>query len=182
MKQLVFAIITAIIGVLNANAQVLTKETVNNLFDKMAYQSNSDFVFNAERTDSDITTMFVYQKNFDRKGTMTLKPHLKYDYSYDADGTLTSHITYHWLEGQNDWVCSGRHDYTLDGGIYFAEYSRYNHAAQRFDEPVDKMVYLLMPFDAVNCVSYYHRNNPSAHYHLVSEAVVTDPTELLASK
>ena len=81
MKQLVFAIITAIIGVLNANAQVLTKETINNLFDKMAYQSNSDFVFNAERTDSDITTMFVYQKNFDRKGMMTLKPHLKYDYS-----------------------------------------------------------------------------------------------------
>ena len=101
MKQLVFAIITAIIGVLNANAQVLTKETVNNLFDKMVYQSNSDFVFNAERTDSDITTMFVYQKNFDRKGTMTLKPHLKYDYSYDADGTLTSRIAYHWLEGKD---------------------------------------------------------------------------------
>jgi len=181
MKKLLIAIIIAIASALNTDAQVLTSKTINNVYDKMAYEPNSEFVFNAQHTGDDITTMYVYKKHFDRKGTMTLKSHLKYEYSYAADGTLASRISYRWMDSQNEWVCAGRHDYTLDNGIYYAEYSRYNHVAKRFDEPVDKMVYLLMPFDTINCVSYYHRNKPSAHYHLVSEAFITD-TSLIAAK
>ena len=47
-------------------------------------------------------------------------------------------------------VCTGRHEYTLFADTYFAEYSRYNHTTNSFDEPVDKMVYILNPMHQDN--------------------------------
>lgn len=143
MKQLVLAIMMCIAAALGAKAQVLTSETVNHAYEAVINQTNSDYVFNAEWTGKDITTMYVYQETRNLKGLVTLKPYLKYDYSYAADGILTSKITYRWAESQDNWVCASRYDYTLTNGTYSAEYSRYNHIAKRFDQPVEKMVYLL---------------------------------------
>ena len=150
MKKIIFAIIIAIASALSAHAQVLTSETINNVYEKMTHQSKSDFVFNAEWTDKDITTMYIYKKSTDINGVLTLKPHLKYEYSYAEDGTLISRVAYRWTDNQNLWVCTGRHEYTLFADTYYAEYSRYNHTTNSFDEPVDKMVYILNPMHQDN--------------------------------
>ena len=75
-----------------------------------------------------------------------------------------------------------RNYWTLDGGKYSAEYSRYNPIANSFDKPLDKMVYSLMPDVDVNYVCCYHRNRPSNDYQLVSETFVQGPASLIAAK
>jgi len=179
MKKLVFAIMMCVTA-MGANAQVLTSETVNNVYENVTNQTDGDFAFNAEMTGKDITTMYVYKKNNNRKGMTLLKPYMKYDYTYAADGTLTSRVAYRWNEG--NWAYAARYDYNLDGGKYTAEYSLFNPVANRFDEPLEKMVYTMMPDDSVNYVSCYHRNNYSSRYQLVSTAEVTGLPLLFAEK
>lgn len=179
MKKLVFATLMCV-ATMSADAQVLTSETVNNVYEKVSNQSDGDYAYNIEKTGKDITAMYVYKKNCSRKGMMTLKPHLKYEYTYAADGTLTSRVAYNWVEGS--WVCASRHDYTLTNGKYNAEFSRYNPTANSFDQPVDKMVYSLMPDDSVNNVSCYHRSCPTSEFQLVSTTSVRDLPVLFAVK
>lgn len=179
MKKLVFAIMMCVTA-MGANAQVLTSETVNNVYENVTNQTDGDFAFNAEMTGKDITTMYVYKKDNSRKGMTLLKPYMKYDYTYAADGTLTSRVAYRWNEG--NWAYAARYDYNLDGGKYTAEYSLFNPVANRFDEPLEKMVYTMMPDDSVNYVSCYHRNNYSSRYQLVSTAEVTGLPLLFAEK
>ena len=179
MKKIIIAIIIAIASALSAKAQVLTSKTINNVYEKVSHQDKSDFVFNAEWTGSDITTMYIYKKDCNRNGILMLKPHLKYEYSYAEDGTLTSRVAYRYTDSL-DWMCTGRHDYTLDNGLYFAEYSRYNRATNSFDQPMEKMVYMLAPNDDVDYVGCYQRELPTAPYQIVSETAIAHPTLLLA--
>ena len=56
MKKLVFATMMCI-AAMSAKAQVLTSETVKNVYEVVANSSDSKFVFNADFTGQDITTM-----------------------------------------------------------------------------------------------------------------------------
>jgi hypothetical protein len=179
MKKLVFATMMCI-AAMSAKAQVLTSETVKHVYEEVSHKADSKFAFNADFTGQDITTMYVYRMNGGGRDMLTLKPHMKYDYTYAADGTLTSKITYHWDDCMNSWKSTARYDYTLADGEYYVEYSRYNPTAKCFDQPVDKMVYSLMPYD--NYVSSYHRNDTSIEYQLISELQVLDTPVLLAEK
>jgi hypothetical protein len=181
MKKLFFATLMCV-AAMSAKAQVLTSETVNHVYEEVTNKAESNFAYNAEWTGKDITAMYVFKKDRGPKGLLSLKPHLKYEYAYASDGMLTSRVTYRWAEGQNDWVCTARHDYTLINDTYSAEYSRYNHAANRFDLPVEKMVYSLTPEVGVDYVSCYHRNYTSSQFKLVSEAIVSDMNRLFAMK
>lgn len=178
MKKLVFATMMCV-AAMSANAQVLTSETVNNSYENAVAQADGDYAFNAEMTGKDITTMYVYKKN-NSKGMTFLKPYMKYDYTYAADGTLANRVVYRWIEG--NWASTARYDYNLDGGKYTAEYSLFNPVANRFDQPLEKMVYTMMPDDSVNYVSCYHRNNYSSRYQLVSTAEVAGMPLLFAEK
>ena len=149
MKKLAFAILMCV-AAMSAKAQVLTSKTVNNVYETVSNQTEGNFVFNAERNGNDITTMYVYQKA-GSKGNVSLTPHMKYEYQYTTDGTLASRVSYRWID--DEWKCMGRHDYNLVFGKYIAEYSRYNNTLGTFDQPIDKMVYSLMPDDSVNYVS-----------------------------
>ena len=143
MKHLVLAILMCI-AALGAKAQVLTSETVKNGYETAVNMLESDFCFNADYTGDDITTMYVYQKNVDRKNIL-LTPHRKYDYTYAADGTLTSKVTSQW-DGMNyRWNIVSRHDYNLTSDTYSIEYSLYNKKTNSFEQPVDKMNYTLQP-------------------------------------
>ena len=181
MKKLVFATLMCVAAV-SANAQVLTSETVNSVYDQVSTQANSDFVYNAEWTGKDITTMYVYQKAQGKKGDITLKPHLKYEYSYGTEGLLTSRVTYRWNSRLHDWTITARRDYTLANGRYIADYSRYNHKTVSFEQPMDRMVYTLELTDSVNYISFYHRNHPTDSFLLVSETVVQGLPLFLAKK
>ena len=151
MKKLVFATLMCV-AAMSANAQVLTSETVNSVYDQVSTQANSDFVYNAEWTGKDITTMYVYQKAQSKKGDITLKPHLKYEYSYGTEGLLTSRVTYRWNSRLHDWTITARRDYTLE------------------------------LTDSVNYISFYHRNHPTDSFLLVSETVVQGLPLFLAKK
>lgn len=143
MKKLAFAILMCVTA-MSVKAQVLTSKAINKVYEEVTNKTDGDFAFNAEWTGNDITTMFVYKKDYSRKGMVILKPHRKYEYSYAADGTLASRIAYHWIDGQDEWICAARHNYTLVGDTYYAEYSRYNHSTNSFDLPVEQMVYQLI--------------------------------------
>ena len=81
MKKFVFATLMCV-AAMSAKAQVLTSETVNNVYEAVSNKADGDYCYNAERKGKDITTMFVYQKATNSKGDITLKPHLKYEYDY----------------------------------------------------------------------------------------------------
>ena len=181
MKKFVFATLMCV-AAMSAKAQVLTSESVNNVFDKMIHSSKSNFAYNVEMNGNDITTMYVYKVKTTGNGLETLRQHMKYDYTYAADGTLTSKVTYHWNSDQNDWVCAARYDYTVGNDTYTVEYSRYNRKTASFDQPVDKIVYSLIPFDDVNNVSNYHREDSSSQFQLVSEMQVINLPILFAKK
>ena len=181
MKKLVFATLMCV-AAMSAKAQVLTSKTVNNVYEEMTNKSKSEFAFNAERTGNDITAMYVYKQVKGAKGDVTLKPHRKYEYTYAPDGTVASKVTYIWNEEESAWNCAGRHDFTLTYSTYRAEYSRFNDMKKDFDQPLDRMVYSLIPGDSVNYVSCYHRNSPKAQMQLVSETAVTGTSNFLAEK
>ena len=182
MKKLVFATLMCV-AAMSAKAQVLTSETVNHVYSEaVSDKTNNDFCFNAERKGNDITTMYVYQKARDNKGNVTLTPHLKYAYDYATDGTLNSRVTYRWNDRQDDWECNYRYDYILIDEIYYAEYSRYNHKTNGFDQPTDMMVYTMYPDDSISHVVSYHRDRPSAPFQLISEIAVSDQPWLFAKK
>ena len=181
MKKLVFATLMCV-AAMSAKAQVLTSATVNNVYEEVINKTNSNYAFNAERNGNDITKMYVYKKVNGSKGNETLKPHLKYEYTYSNDGTLESKVTYRWNENDNEWICASRHDYTLTFSSYRAEYSRFNHESNTFDKPVDRRVYSLIPGDSVNYVSCYHREHPSSLFELISEASVTGLPMFFAQK
>ena len=176
MKKLAFAILMCV-AAMSAKAQVLTSKTVNNVYETVSNQTEGNFVYNAERNGNDITTMYVYQKA-GSKSNVSLTPHMKYEYQYTTDGTLASRVSYRWID--DEWKCMGRHDYNLVFGKYIAEYSRYNNTLGTFDQPIDKMVYSLMPDDSVNYVSNYHRDRPTSDFRLVSEAAIVGLPQLFA--
>ena len=180
MKQLVFATLMCM-AAMSAKAQVLTSETVNHIYSEaVSNKTNSEFCFDADRNGNDITAMYVYQKAHDRKGNVMLTPHLKYAYDYASDGKLNSRVTYRWNECQNDWECSSRYDYTLTDEVYYAEYSRYNHQTNSFEQPTDMMVYTLYSDDSINHVASYHRDRPSVPFQLISETAVNEQPWLFA--
>ena len=181
MKKFVFATLMCI-AAMSAKAQVLTSETVNNVYEAVSHQTNNEFVFNAEWTGKDITTMYVFKKSSSPKGIVSLKPHLKYEYSYATDGTLNSRTTYRWADSQNGWTCAARYDFTLAGGKYCTEYSRYNHTTDSFDMPVEMMIYSLTPYDSIDCISCYHRDHQTSQFQLVSETLIADQPRLYAEK
>lgn len=181
MKKLVFATMMCL-AAMSAHAQVLTSETVNNVYETVTNQTDCDFAYHAEWTGKDITAMYVHQKAKDKKGEVNLKPHLKYAYTYASDGTLKSRVTYRWNSRQHDWVIAARHDYALTDGMYCADYSRYNHKADCFDLPTDRMVYTLEPNDSINYISCYHRDRPTAPFELVSQTAVAGMPLFFAGK
>lgn len=182
MKKLVIATLMMCVTAMSAKAQVLTSETVNNVYETVIHQTNGKYLFNAEWTGKDLTTMYVYKNVDNRKGMTTLKPHMKYEYAYAADGKLTSRTTFRWNDSLDRWTCASRHDYALVGTKYNAEYSRYNIATDSFDLPVEKMVYSLIPDVDVNYVCCYQLDQKSSDYQLVSETYVTTPSTLIAAK
>lgn len=181
MKKIVFATLMCV-AAMSAKAQILTSETVKHVYEEVSNQSNSDFVYNVDREDNNINTMYVFKKINKGNEVVGMKPHLKYEYSYAADGTLTSRIAYSWMDSQNKWACASRKSYTLDNNKYQVEYSRYNHKTNSFDEPVEKMIYSLLPNDDINLISCYQRTKPTALFELVSETVVSGLPILFAEK
>ena len=172
MKHLVLAILMCI-AALSAKAQVLTSETVKNGYETVVNMPESDYVFNADYTEDDITTMYVYQKTVDRKDIL-LTPHRKYEYTYAADGTLTSKVTSQWDDMNNRWTIASRYDYSLNHDTYSIEYSHYDKKVNSFELPVEKMIYILQPCSDVHNISHYRRQNSSTPYQLISEIQFTE--------
>ena len=178
MKKLFFATMMCI-AAMSAKAQVLTSETVKNVYENVSTKADSKFAYNADYTGQDITTMYVYRMRGGHRDLLTLTPLMKHEYTYAADGKLTSKVTYRWDDCMNIWKNTARYDYSLVNDKYSVEYSRYNPTTKCFDQPVDKMVYSLLPYN--NNVSSYHRENPSSQFQLVSEIFIIDQP-LLAKK
>jgi len=181
MKKFVFATLMCI-AAMSAKAQVITSEAVKNAYETASTQPKSDFVFNADYTDSTLTTMYIYKKNETGKDFQTLTPFKKYEYAYAADGTLTSKVTYQWDADIHRWNCASRHDYTLEAGKYSVVYSIYNAKTNKFEQPVDKMVYSLDPYADTSNVKIYHRNNSTSPLQVVSEIQLTEEPLLFAEK
>lgn len=141
MKKLFIAAMMCLMGVI-AQAQVITSETINNLYLSSIVESGNKFAYNAESDDdNNITTMYVYRKIAQPKGEVSLEPVCRYQYEYAADGLLKSRTKCEWKNGE--WQCTGRLDYTLMADLYTVEYSRWNAKTGTFDEAVDKMSYTL---------------------------------------
>ena len=181
MKKFVFATLMCV-AAMSAKAQVLTSESVNNVFDKMIHSSKSYFAYNVEMNGNDITTMYVYKKEYAENDVLLLKSYLKYDYTYAEDGILTNKVAYRWDDLLNSWACTACYDYAVADGKYMIEYSRYNATANCFEQPVDRMVYSLIPFSGVNTVSSYHREDASSPFELIYEMEVMDEPVLYAEQ
>lgn len=181
MKNFVFATLMCFAAV-SAKAQVITSDVVNHTYDVVTNQTNGKYVYNADYTGNDITTMYVYKVVVDSKDMVLLTPYLKYDYTYSPDGLLTSREVSRWMVEKDDWVRTSRFDYTLTNDSYCTAYSRFNYSSNCFEQPVEKMEYSLVPDENVNVVSYYQRNNPSSDFQLISKCMIEDTELLFAQK
>ena len=170
MKKLVFATLMCV-AAMSAKAQVITSKTVNNVYEEVINQTDSRFVFNAERDDNgNITALNVYSEETPRKGVVSLNPECRYLYAYHADGTLSSRIKYVWRYGE--WQSAERYDYTLTGDSYHVEYSRWNADKAGFDQPLGMMTYQLLPDESVASVACYYRHLNNAPMELEWQASV----------
>ena len=181
MKKFVFATLLCI-AAMSAKAQVINSEAIKNAYESATTQPKSDFAFNADYTDKNLTTMYVYKKDEARQDLLMLTPFKKYEYNYATDGTLTSKVTYQWDSNNSRWACASRHDYTLDDNKYSVAYSLYNAKTNSFDAPNDKMVYTLLPYSDVSSVTCYHRDNSTLPFNIISEIQVVESPVLLAEK
>ena len=181
MKKFVFATLMCI-AAMSAKAQVITSEAIQKAFESATTQPKSDFAYNADYTDKNLTTMYVYKKNEVREDLLTLTPYKKYEYNYAIDGTLASKVTYQWDSNNNLWACASRHDYIQDNDKYSVAFSRYNAKTNSFDAPIDKMVYSPQPYADVTTVTSYHRDNSTLPFQLISEIQITESPVLFAEK
>ncbi len=154
MKQLVLISVMCL-STMFAKAQVMTSETISNVYSSIAAEDKDKFAYNGEYDDNGrITEMTVYKKKSSRNGQEGLKPYCQYQYEYTSDGLLNARTKYVWRK--NQWQCFGRHEYMLKRGYYVASYSRWNKKASGFDAPVEKIVYTLLPDNSISQISYYH--------------------------
>ncbi len=160
---------------LTSNAQVMTSATVDKVYNTVSQTPDAEFVYNADRdADGNIAEMVVYQEQPQRKGSFTMKPVHRYQYTYAADGMLTSRTKYVWHK--NQWQCAGRHNYSLDGGCYTATYSRWNKKKAQFDMPVGQITYTLLPDASVAHVVCYTRQRSKTDMQLEWQASVESHT------
>ena len=61
MKKIVFATLMCI-ATMSAKAQILTTETVKHVYEEVSNQSNSDFVYNVDRQDNNISADTAHTK------------------------------------------------------------------------------------------------------------------------
>ena len=101
MKNFVFATLMCFAAV-SAKAQVITSDVVNHTYDVVTNQTNGKYVYNADYTGNDITTMYVYKVVTDSKDMIILTPYLKYNYTYATDGMLTSREVSRWMVEKDD--------------------------------------------------------------------------------
>ena len=167
MKKLMICSMMCLMAIA-AEAQVLTSQTVRQLYENAAMQTNvSDdgnylFIYNADFDGDAVKTQYIYRQKRNGKGRMV--PVVRYSYQYGDDGLLLSRITHRWHEGE--WLCMGRHDYRLQDDSYTMEYSRWNVFRGRYDKPCEKTVLALLPDQTVSDVYSYQRRGGSAAYQL----------------
>ena len=156
---------------LTSNAQVMTSATVDKVYNTVSLATDAEFVYNADRdADGNIAEMVVYQEKPLHKSSFTLTPVCRYQYTYAADGMLTSRTKYVWRK--NQWQCAGRHDYSLGAGLYTVSYSRWNKKKVDFDEPVGVITYTLLPDESVASVACYSRHTNKTNLHMDWQAPV----------
>ena len=155
---------------LTTEAQVITRETINSVYESAAANDNGNFVYNAEYQDDAIATLYVYRKHTDRSGRLTLSPAVMHQYDYDREGRLLSRTTMQWRNGQ--WHPDRRLDYQLAIGAYTVTCSHWNNVTATFDQPCDKMTYTMLTDTMVNDIFSYHRERPTDSFELTSQVVV----------
>lgn len=174
MKKLVFATLMCV-AAMSVKAQVITSKTVNNVYEEVINQKDGSFVYNVEQDgNGNITVLNVYSEETLRKGAVSLNPVCRYQYAYNSEGTLSSCKKFVWRHG--DWQSAGRYDYTLEGDSYNVEYSRWNNERTRFDQPIGKMTYWLLPNESVASVACYYRHHDHAPMELEWQASVESPS------
>jgi len=152
MKQLVLFSVMCL-STLSTKAQVMTSETVNNVYASVSTEDKGKFAYNGEYDDNGrLTTMTVYKKEVGRNGLVTLKPAFYYEYAYTSDGLLESRVKYVWHK--DEWQRMGRYDYTLTAADYTTTYSRWSNKQDDFTA-AEKMVYTLLPDSTTTYISYY---------------------------
>ena len=155
---------------LTTEAQVITRETINSVYESAVANEDGEFVYDADFQDGAITTLYVYRKHTNRRGDMTLQPAVKHQYDYDNEGRLLCRTTMQWHEGQ--WLPERRLDYQFTPGAYTVSCSLWNSTTTSFDQPCDKMTYTLLTDTTVNNIFSYHRERPTDTFQLTGMMVV----------
>ncbi len=176
MKQLVVFSVMCL-STLFAKAQVMTSETVNDVYASVIAEDKARFAYNGEFDDNGrMTGMTVYQKDSYRDGQECLNPVCQYEYDYTTDGLLKSRVKYVWHRDQ--WQCCGRHDYTLEGNIYTAAYSRWDKKSADFAAATEKIVYTLLPDNSTCHISFYQSKHHHDTLQLAWQIPVTTATDV----
>ncbi len=63
-----------------------------------------------------------------------LTPHLKYDYTYNADNKMSSRTAYLWLDAHNEWIPYYRIDYTYENGKVNMKYGVWDAMSGNFSK------------------------------------------------
>lgn len=100
--------------------------------------NNNDFAYNVEMDDQVVTSQMVYKKSESGK---LLSHHLKYNYTYDAQGCLTRKEVMKWNGTSNQWDHSHCLYYVYGQSGFSIEYVRWDSQKAGYTETISKRVY-----------------------------------------
>lgn len=148
---------------------IITVATILSMYLNVSLDSNSQYFYNADIENGQLTTMYVY----DRMGE-SLCPKLEYRYTYDDAERVTTKEAFAWNKMTNEWQQSYKLDfrYTADG--YTVERSNWDSKANAYKTADQKAVYKY-EFDHLMSVNYLQLDHESNTFNLVDQMLVMNP-------
>lgn len=160
MKTLVMTMVVAMTGMVN---------TVSNA-------KADNFAYNTTEQNGQVTSQTVYKV----EGEKYLKHHLKYEFTYDAEGRVIRKETLKWNEATRAYEKAHCLNYSYTESGTDVEYALWNAADGDYTDIREKVLYLYAG-DTVNYLAYEWNKAANDWNLLVEHAVAdSDDVQLLA--
>jgi len=171
MKQLVLFLVMCLSSIF-AKAQVMTSESINQVYASISTDDKSQFAYNGEYDDNGrMTTMTVYKKKIRLNGEEDLYPVCQYQFEYNSDGLLKNRTKYLWRK--DEWRCASRYEYMLSSQLYTITYRPWNKKNAGFDAVAERTEYTLLPDSTICYINYYQRKRNQENLQLVQHLPIT---------
>lgn len=135
----------------------------------------TEFAYNVEMTNENVTSQLVYKKSADGR---YLSHHLKYNFAYDEQERLVRKEVLKWNAALGNWERSYCLDYSYDAYGYSVEYVMWNAEKETYAYAVAKQVYDESLEGSVT-LAWYRKDRSSGEWVVENRTVMLKPDATL---